>query len=52
MRRDAELGAAIERLRALLANADFVDRAPAEVVDRERARLADLEAQLSQLAGD
>ena len=52
LRREAELGAAIERLRALLANADFVDRAPAQVVDRERARLADLEGQLSQLAGD
>ena len=52
LRREAELGAAIDRLRALLANADFVDRAPAPVVDRERARLADLEAQLRQLAGD
>ncbi|HEX6128887.1 MAG TPA: valine--tRNA ligase [Candidatus Limnocylindria bacterium] len=39
----------IDRLRALLANESFVARAPAEVVERERARLAELEAQLRQL---
>jgi valyl-tRNA synthetase len=44
-----ELKAGIERIRALLANPSFVERAPAAVVDKERARLADLEAQLRQL---
>jgi valyl-tRNA synthetase len=39
----------ISRLRDLLANEGFVSRAPAEVVQRERDRLADLEAQLRQL---
>jgi valyl-tRNA synthetase len=47
--RDARAG--IERLRALLATASFVERAPAEVVERERARLSDLEAQLQRLEG-
>lgn len=44
-----ELTAGIERIRGLLANESFLARAPAAVVDRERARLADLEAQLRQL---
>ncbi|HEX2194737.1 MAG TPA: valine--tRNA ligase [Candidatus Limnocylindria bacterium] len=39
----------IKRLRDLLANQAFVNGAPAQVVQRERARLADLEAQLRQL---
>jgi valyl-tRNA synthetase len=39
----------IARLRALLANDSFVSRAPADVVERERARLAELEAQRRQL---
>jgi valyl-tRNA synthetase len=53
-RRDAQaehLRRGIERLRGLLANAAFTDRAPEEVVDRERVRLAELEAQLRQLDG-
>jgi valyl-tRNA synthetase len=40
----------IARLRGLLANESFAERAPAEVVQRERSRLAELEAQLRQLA--
>jgi valyl-tRNA synthetase len=48
--RVAELEANIARLRTLLANEAFVSRAPASVVDQERARLADLEEQLRQLA--
>jgi len=46
----AELDANIERLRTLLANASFVDRAPEAVVARERQRLADLERERGQLA--
>jgi valyl-tRNA synthetase len=46
----AELDANIERLRALLANASFVGRAPEAVVTRERQRLADLERERGQLA--
>jgi valyl-tRNA synthetase len=49
-RREEELTAAIARLNALLDSA-FVDRAPGPVVQRERDRLADLQAQLSQLRG-
>jgi valyl-tRNA synthetase len=45
----AELEANTERVRALLANEAFVSRAPAEVVERERKRLRDLEDQLRQL---
>jgi valyl-tRNA synthetase len=48
-RREAELHAGIDRLRSLLANSAFVERAPADVVQRERARLAELEGQLQQL---
>ena len=48
-RQAAELSGAIDRLRALLANAEFTARAPAAVVDRERARLGELEDQLRQL---
>jgi valyl-tRNA synthetase len=47
---EAHLRRGIERLRTLLAG-DFAKRAPAGVVERERARLADLEAQLRLLAG-
>jgi valyl-tRNA synthetase len=46
-----EVRAAIERLRGLLDTATFVERAPDEVVTRERARLAELEAQLRRLEG-
>ncbi|MDQ4036700.1 MAG: valine--tRNA ligase [Chloroflexota bacterium] len=48
----ADLERNIERLRGLLANEAFVGKAPASVVDRERARLADLEEELRQLARD
>ncbi|MEK6253032.1 MAG: class I tRNA ligase family protein, partial [Actinomycetota bacterium] len=47
---EAHLRRGIERLRALLSS-DFAKRAPAEVVERERSRLADLEAQLRLLTG-
>jgi len=50
-RRTAELGEQIARLEQLLANEAFVHRAPAEVVARERARLAELQAQLAGLGG-
>jgi valyl-tRNA synthetase len=52
-RRDASreaLTSRIERLQALLAG-DFATRAPAAVVERERTRLAELEAQLRLLKG-
>ncbi|MEX1072212.1 MAG: class I tRNA ligase family protein, partial [Chloroflexota bacterium] len=48
---EAHLQRGIERLQALLAG-DFATRAPAELVERERARLAELEAQLRLLVGD
>jgi valyl-tRNA synthetase len=47
-----EIDANIGRLEELLANASFTDRAPAPVVERERARLADLREQRGRLAGD
>ena len=47
---EAHLRRGIDRLRALLSG-DFAARAPAELVERERARLADLEAQLRLLIG-
>jgi valyl-tRNA synthetase len=50
-RRAGELAEQIGRLRQLLANESFVERAPSEVVERERARLAELEAQLDGLGG-
>ncbi len=51
-RREAQaehLRRGIERLRNLVSNESFAQRAPAEVVERERGRLAELEAQLAQL---
>ena len=42
----------LRRLRVLLANDAFVRNAPAAVVARERERLADLEQERAQLAGD
>jgi valyl-tRNA synthetase len=48
----AELDRNIERVRGLLANRGFVERAPADVVERERSRLARLEEERRQIAGD
>ena len=47
-----EIEANIVRLEELLGNSSFTDRAPAPVVERERARLADLREQRGQLAGE
>ena len=47
-----ELDRNITRLEELLANRAFVDRAPAEVVARERVRLAELREQRGRLATD
>jgi valyl-tRNA synthetase len=41
-----ELLAELERTRALLANEQFVMRAPAHVVERHRAKLADAEERM------
>lgn len=38
-----------ERLAAKLANADFIGRAPAEVVQKERTRLAELQRAVAKL---
>jgi valyl-tRNA synthetase len=48
-RERARLVAEIERLRAKLSNDAFVNNAPAPVVERERAKLARLEAELADL---
>jgi valyl-tRNA synthetase len=45
----AHLRRGIARLRALLGDGAFIGKAPPAVVERERSRLADLEAQLRQL---
>jgi valyl-tRNA synthetase len=45
----ADLDRNIARVRDLLANASFVERAPASVVERERQRLSDLEQERRQL---
>jgi valyl-tRNA synthetase len=47
--RVVEVEANVERVRGLLANEAFVARAPTEVVERERERLAGLERELAQL---
>ena len=47
--RKADLEGNRDRLRALLADPAFVTRAPGEVVERERARLADIEERLRQI---
>jgi valyl-tRNA synthetase len=47
---EAHLQRGIQRLQTLLAG-DFAKRAPAEVVERERTRLTELEAQLRLLRG-
>jgi valyl-tRNA synthetase len=46
----AELDANIERVRDLLSNDAFTSRAPEAVVQRERDRLAALQAERSQLS--
>jgi valyl-tRNA synthetase len=46
----ARLEGEVVRARAKLANASFVERAPANVVEQERARLAGFEATLGKLA--
>ncbi len=51
-RLDRELdktGKELERSQKKLANANFVDRAPAEVVEKEHARVAELETALTNL---
>jgi len=48
-KRLSELTKELERVQARLSNPQFVERAPAEVVDAERQRLADLQAQLETL---
>ena len=45
----ARLEGEIVKAQAKLGNASFVDRAPANVVDQERARLADFESTLAKL---
>ncbi|MDQ6683243.1 MAG: hypothetical protein M3Y88_08235, partial [Chloroflexota bacterium] len=49
-RQRSERDTAITRVANLLANEDFRRRAPAEVVAREEARLADLQHRRRQLA--
>ena len=44
-----KLRATLERSEAKLGNANFVERAPAEVVEKERARVDDLRASLAHL---
>jgi valyl-tRNA synthetase len=50
--RREELRQQVARLRELLANGAFIARAPAEVVERERKRLAALEGQLAGIGED
>jgi valyl-tRNA synthetase len=45
----ARLQGEVGRARAKLGNASFVERAPAKVVEQERARLAGFEATLDKL---
>jgi valyl-tRNA synthetase len=50
--RQAELREQVDRLRALVSNEAFIARAPAAVVERERARLGELESQLAAVGED
>ena len=45
----AKLNGEIKRFNGKLSNAKFVDNAPAEVVDKERAKLAEAEAAAATL---
>ena len=47
----ADLGAQIERLETLLANPQFVEKAPAKVVEGNRQRLTDLRRRHDNLEG-
>ncbi len=48
-KRLGELTREVERVKARLSNPQFVERAPTEVVEAERQRLADLQTQMSTL---
>ncbi len=48
----AELEAQRDRLTALLGDPAFASRAPASVVERERARLAEVEERLRQIGAE
>jgi len=48
-REDARLANEIAKANAKLANASFVDRAPAAVVAQEKARLAEFSAKLADV---
>ncbi len=47
----ADLGAQIDRLEELLANRQFVDKAPEKVVEGNRQRLAELQRRRDNLQG-
>ena len=44
-----KLGKDLARIEGKLSNSSFVDRAPAEVVDKERAKLVDQQQALEKL---